>query len=182
MKKIMAFVFCAVSVSGIMARADLDIVFVDSFEAMRKCKDGELASKKIDMDRDSISKELQEKAQEIAKEQGDLESKKATLKPELVAKRQRDIDRKKREFEDLVRDKEEEMKLVMQQHTEHVAMKVEEGIVAVAKDKNVDAVIDKMTGRVLYTKDNNKGDITADTIKYVDAKMTAPENKKTATV
>ena len=58
----------------------------------------------------------------------------------------------------------------MQQKTEELAIKIEESIVSVAKTKDVDAVIDKMTGRVMYTKDDNQGDITRETIVSVDKK------------
>ena len=53
---------------------------------------------------------------------------------------------------------------------------MEEGIVAVEKQKGVDEVIDKMTGRVVYTKEDNRGDITLDAIAQVNKKS----NKATA--
>ncbi len=68
----------------------------------------------------------------------------------------------------------------MQNKTEALATKVEEGIVEVAKRKGVDAVIDKMTGRVIYTKEDNHGDITLDAIAHVD-KRNKDAAKETAT-
>lgn len=148
----------------------LQIAFVDSFEAMRKCKDGEKVSLKIDELRDDASKKIRAEAEKLAKVEMDLKQKAAMLKPQELSKQERNLRNKKIELEDLVKEKEEEIKITMQQETEKLAMQVEEGIRAVAQEKDLDAVIDKMTGRVMYTKDNNKGDITADAIQFVDHK------------
>lgn len=152
----------------------LDIAFVDSFQAMRECEDGKRVGKELDAMRDRLSKEIQDEATKITKEETELNSKASALKPDIIAQNKRKIEKRKRELEDKVRESEEEIKVAMQQRTEELAVKIEEGIVEVAKTKGVDAVIDKMTGRVMYTKDNQKGDITSDAISYV--------NKKTATV
>ena len=158
----------------------LDIAFVDSFQAMRECVDGQRVGKELDTMRDKLSKEIQDEATKITKEESDLNSKSATLKPDILAQNKRKIEKQKRDLEDKVRESEEEIKVAMQQRTEELAVKIEEGIVEVAKAKNVDAVIDKMTGRVMYTKDNHKGDITSDAIAYVDKKSsTVAQNDTT---
>ncbi len=174
-----AALFAAVFVvSGIAAavpaKESLDIAFVDSFKAMRECKEGERVGKELDTMRDKLSKEIQDEAMKITKDESDLKSKASTIKPDMLAKQERELSKQKRALEEKVRESEEEIKLAMQQKTEELAVKIEEGIVAVAKDKGVDAVIDKMTGRVMYTKDERKGDITVDAIAYI--------NKKSSTV
>lgn len=166
------------------AKDNLQIAFVDSFKAMRDCKDGQVVGKELDAMRDKFSKEIQQEAQKIAKEEADLKAKIAALeaqasalKPEAYAREQqslakddRHIKKMKEELQEGVRDKEETIKVVMQQKTEELAGKIEEGIITVAKEKGVDAVIDKMTGRVMYTKEDNTGDITTATIACVDKK------------
>ncbi len=148
----------------------LDIAFVDSFQAMRECEDGQRVGKELDAMRDQLSKEIQDEATKITKEESDLNSKAAALKPEVLAQNKRKIEKQKRDLEEQVRESEEKIKITMQQKTEELAVKIEEGIVEVAKSKGVDAVIDKMTGRVMYTKDDHKGDITTEAIAYVDKK------------
>ena len=148
----------------------LDIAFVDSFQAMRECEDGQRVGKELDTMRDKLSKEIQNEAIRITKEETDLKSKAATLKSDVLAQNERKIAKQKRDLEEKVRESEEAIKVAMQQKTEELAVKIEEGIVEVAKARGVDAVIDKMTGRVMYTKDNHKGDITTDAIAYVDKK------------
>ena len=182
-----AVVAVVIAISGTSSAATreapkeaLDIAFVDSFQAMRECEDGQRVGKELDTMRDKLSKEIQDEATKITKEESDLNSKSATLKPDILAQNKRKIEKQKRDLEDKVRESEEEIKVAMQQRTEELAVKIEEGIVEVAKAKNVDAVIDKMTGRVMYTKDNHKGDITSDAIAYVDKKSsTVAQNDTT---
>ena len=179
MKKKLLFtvVICGISVVGADAKdsslskgSQLNIAFVDSFEAMRKCKDGKQVGDEIDLLRDKASKELKTRAESLAKDEAELKNKASMLKPQELAKQERDFAKKKRDLEEFLREEEENIKITMQQKTEKLAIKIEEGIVAVAKEKNVDAVIDKMTGRVMYTKEDKKGDITKDAIQFVDKK------------
>lgn len=155
------------------AKEALDIAFVDSFQAMRECEEGKRVGKELDTLRDKLSKEIQTEATKITKEESDLKSKASTLKPDILTQNERVLTKRKRALEEKVRESEEEIKVAMQQKTEALAVKIEEGIVEVAKAKGVDAVIDKMTGRVMYTKDNYKGDITADAIACVNKKTIA---------
>ncbi len=198
-KKHTLFVVIVIITSSAFAKDNLQIAFVDSFKAMRDCKDGQVVGKELDTMRDKFSKEIQDEAQKIAKQDTELktkiaalEAKASTLKPEayarekqLLAKEGRRIDKLKQELEESVREKEETIKVAMQQKTEELASKIEEGIVAVAKEKGVDAVIDKMTGRVMYTKDDNTGDITSAAIAFVDKKavtLTAKKDDKSKVV
>lgn len=156
--------------SGLSYAGDrvLDIAFVDSFQAMRECEEGKKVGKELDTIREKLSKEIQEEAQRLATEEKEFKAKLPTMKKELAEQQERNLAKRRRALEDRVRDGEEELKITMQNKTETLAAKVEEGIVQVAKQKGVDAVIDKMTGRVLYTKEDNKGDITLDTIAQVN--------------
>src|SRR5579872_924390 len=153
----------------------LDIAFVDSFQAMRECEEGKKVGKELDTIREKLSKEIQEEAQRLAAEEKEFKAKLPTMKKELAEQQERNLAKRRRALEDRVRDGEEELKITMQNKTETLAAKVEEGIVQVAKQKGVDAVIDKMTGRVLYTKEDNKGDITLDTIAQVNKQTTKKE-------
>lgn len=156
----------------------LDIAFVDSFQAMRECEEGKKVGKELDAVREKLSKEIQAEAQKLAAEEKEFKVKLPTMKKELAENEERKLAKRRRALEDRVRDGEEELKIIMQNKTETLAAKVEEGIVQVAKQKGVDAVIDKMTGRVLYTKEDNKGDITLDAI----AQVNKQSNKKETTI
>lgn len=166
--------------SPAVAPKPMDIVFVDSFQAMRECQEGKKVGKELDTVREKLSKEIQQDAQKLAAQEKELQGKLPTMKKEAADREQRKLAKNRRELEDRVRDGEEELKIMMQNKTEALAAKVEEGIVEVAKRKGVDAVIDKMTGRVLYTKEDNNGDITLDAIAQVD-KSNKEAAKATAT-
>lgn len=173
MKKslLLSVVLCGSVTAGALAKNEaLDIVFVDSFRAMRECEDGERVGKEIDTLREKASNEIRTSAENLTKADADLKSKASMLKPVELAKQERELDKRKRDLQESVGEKEQEIKMVMQQKTEELAIKIEEGVVAVAKEKGVDAVIDKMTGRVMYTKDNNRGDITAEAIVVINQK------------
>ncbi len=172
-KLFLTVVVCGISATGLVAKdtnkaASLEIAFVDSFEAMRNCKAGIEVGKEIDDLRNKASQEIKNDADKLAKTETDLKNKASMLKPQELAKQERDFNKEKRNLEEKLREKEEEIKVTMQQKTEELAVKIEAGIVEVAKEKGVDAVIDKMTGRVMYTKEDNKGDITQEAIARVD--------------
>lgn len=191
-KKYTLFVVVLTIASTTLAKDNLQIAFVDSFKAMRDCKEGQVVGKELDAMRDKFSKEIQQAAQKIAQEDAKLkeqvaalEAKASTLKAEAYAREKqnlakvgRGIEKQKQGLEEDVREKEEAIKITMQQKTEELAVKIEEGIVAVAKAQGVDAVIDKMTGRVMYTKDDNTGDITGAAIAFVDKKSVTVAAKK----
>lgn len=182
---------CALNVTAKTPEKPLSIAFVDSFEAMRECEDGQKVGKEIDVMRDKASAEIKKEAEALAQVDADLKQKSSTLNPQVLAKKGRELEKQRRDLEERVREEEESIKIAMQQKTEVLAAQVEEGIVAVAKERGVDAVIDKMTGRVMYTKDETNGDITKDAIARVDKEsknrtqsitVAAVANKEKATV
>ncbi len=183
--KVIGLVVLSLISSGAFAAKDekraLDIAFVDSFQTMRECDEGKAVGKELENMREKISNEIREQAQKVALREKELQGKASTMKKELFAQQEREIARQKRSLEDDVREAEETLKVTMQSKTEKLAAKVEEGIVEVAKEKGVDAVIDKMTGRVIYTKEDNRGDITAEAIVHVNRRA-AKTDKKDSTV
>ena len=61
-------------------------MFVDSFSAMRECKDGQIVGAEIDKLRDEASKDIRTRAERLAKEESDLKSKASMLKQQELAK------------------------------------------------------------------------------------------------
>lgn len=150
----------------------LDIAFVDSFKAMRECKDGEIAITQINDLTTKISNEVKMDVEKLAKAENELKSKAESgmLKPTEYEKQARGLGKIKRDLEETYREKEEEIKMVRMQKLEEVAIKIEESVRVVAEQEGVDAVIDMTTGRVMYSKNNNKGDITSKTIDRANKK------------
>jgi len=159
---------CAAGLSAKVADKPLNIAFVDSFEAMRECEEGQKVGREIDAMRDKASAQIKAEAEKLAQADSDLKAKASTLNQQVLAKKGRELEKQRRDLEERVREEEEAIKIAMQQKTEVLATQVEAGIVSVAKERGVDAVIDKMTGRVMYTKDADNGDITKDAIARVN--------------
>jgi Skp family chaperone for outer membrane proteins len=159
---------CAAGLNAKVADKPLNIAFVDSFEAMRECEEGQKVGREIDAMRDKASAQIKAEAEKLAQADSDLKAKASTLNQQVLAKKGRELEKQRRDLEERVREEEEAIKIAMQQKTEVLATQVEAGIVSVAKERGVDAVIDKMTGRVMYTKDADNGDITKDAIARVN--------------
>ena len=149
-----------------LADANLKIGFVDSFEAMRNCEPGIKAGKELEAQRDTLSKAIKEDEQKYTQAVNEYKSKSATMSEAARDKEQQKIVKMERDLKAKVEESEESLKLSMQRTTEKLAKDIEQGIVNVAKETDLDAIVDKMTGRVVYAKD--KLDFTSHTIKQMN--------------
>ena len=162
--------------------SNLNIAFVNASQVMQESTGGKKLINDIEKLRNEYLQEIQKEAQKVEKERNDLKAKASTLKPEAFAKEERRIQKMERDFNDLKREKEESIQLIWQQKAEELANEIEQSIVSVAKEKNFDAVIDK-SGRVMYSKDDDKGDITKDVTAFLDQKSStalAAKNQKSS--
>ncbi len=66
---------CGIFTGSVATCKDMQIAFVDSFKAMRECKDGEVVGRELDAMRDKFSKEIQQEAQKLAQKENALKSK-----------------------------------------------------------------------------------------------------------
>jgi len=64
-----------------------------------------------------------------------------------------------REYKNKIQESEEELKIDMQKKTENLARNVDKAVIEIAKEEKLDAVVDKVTGRVIYV--DEKFDFTA---------------------
>lgn len=154
---------------------------VDSFRVMRECDEGQIIAKELDGLREKLSKEIEADSQKLVKRQEDLKAKASTMKKELVEKEQRQLAKDQRALEEKIGESENELKVVMQQKTEKLAMKVETSIIDVAKEEGAELVVDGPSGRVLYMKPGSDRDITGNSIAQVNKamKQELAENKTT---
>jgi len=157
---------------NVLAGSNLKIGFVDTFEVMRNCKSGKEATKDIQMQQETLAKELQEEQQRVAKAMSDFQGKGAALKPEIREKEEKKIVNMRRSLESKAQEYEEDLKITMQRISERIAKEVDEGVIAMAQASSFDAMVDKMTGRVIYTK--AEFDVTEAVTKQVDKKANAP--------
>jgi len=146
------------SCAGTVMADDLKIRFIDTFAAMRESTEGTKVAENIEKKRESIAKQLEADGKKLEAADKEVRAKMSTMSKEAINKEEARITKMKRDLENKVRDGEETLKLEMQQATETLAHKVEKAVDVYAKKENPDAIIDKTTGRVVYT--SGKADIT----------------------
>lgn len=159
---------------------DLKIRFMDVFAAMREGQEGVEVTAKLDLKRQELSKDLEGDGKKLEQAKVEFKSKASTMNDSARAKKEQEIVRMNRDFESKVQSSEEELKLSMQQVTEVLAKEVEQAVTEIAKNENLDAVIDKVTGRVVYT--SGKSDCTSQVIQAMNKnfKTKLARNEKSA--
>lgn len=155
-----------IDVSGSMTPIDLNIRYIDVFGAMRDSKEGKEASEKLDLKRDELGKGIEVVRAKYEAVVTEFKTKAATMNDQARAKKEQEIVKLKRDYESGLQGAEEEMKLVMQQVTEALAKEVEQAVIDLAKKEGLDAVVDKVTGRVIYA--SNKADYTTKVVQSMD--------------
>lgn len=156
---------------------DVKIRFIDTFAAMRESTEGAKVAETIEKKREGIAKQLEADGKKLEAADKEVRAKMSTLSKEAINKEEARLTKMKRDLENKVRDGEETLKLDMQQATENLAHKVEKAVDAYAKTEKPDAIIDKTTGRVVYT--SGKADITDVIKKQMDADYAASKQKTT---
>lgn len=165
-------------------KTDLKIRFVESFDTMRQCEQGVECGKTLEKTREQLSKAIQEDEQKITQKMTEFQSKASTLSASARENEEKKLRKMKTEYDTKLQESEYEMKLAMQKTTEELAQDMEKAVVEVAKKEKLDAVVDTVTGRVLYV--NPSLNITQSVVKEMDKdyRIQVAKNKsaKTETV
>jgi outer membrane protein len=140
-------------------KTDLKIRYIDTFAAMRESEEGIKISKELDQKRKELAKNIENQEKKLTQAMTDYRSKASMLSDNARSKEEQKLAKMKREYENMVKESEEELKLVMQQKTEQLGRQVDKAVAKVAQEDKLDAVIDRMSGRVIYA--SAKGDYTA---------------------
>lgn len=156
----------SIDVSKHMSTGDLKIRYIDAFTAMRDCKQGMEEVAKLEQRRVELAKKIDTEGKKYEALVNEFKAKSATMNETARAKKEQELVRMKRDYESMVQGSEEEMKLVMQQVTELLGREIEQAVTQIAQAEGLDAVVDKVTGRVLYT--SNKSDCTARVVQVMD--------------
>lgn len=155
-----------IDVSKHMSKKDVKLEVFDSFGVMRQCKGGIEQVDKLEERRQALAGKIEVEGKKYEAAVNELKTKAATMSESARAKKEQEIVRMKREYEGLVQGSEEEMKLMMQQITDALGREIELAVAQYAQAEGLDIVIDKVTGRVLYTSD--KSDCTSRIVQIMD--------------
>jgi len=138
---------------------NIEIRFIDSFEVMGGCKEGVKARHDLETKRELLSKDLQKEEQKMTQTMSEYKGKSSMLNDSAREKEEKKLMRMDREYKNKIQESEEDLKIDMQKKTENLARNVDKAVIKVAKQEKLDAVVDKVTGRVIYVDD--KFDFTA---------------------
>ncbi len=145
-------------VSTLENKSDLKIRFMDTFEAMRVSKEGVKVSQELEEKRKELAKKIETEEKRMAQAMTEYRAQASSLSDTARNKKELELTNMKRDYEAMVQKYEEELKLVMQQKTELLAKEVDKAVTRIAKEEGLDAVVDRMTGRVIFA--SQRGDYT----------------------
>lgn len=127
------------------------IAFVDSIYAMRECVEGREAMKQIEAKKEDLTRGLQDDQRKFEKEVKEFEAKQATLSEETRKKEEKRLIKRQGDLQARMQECEEELKALAQRLMERLAKCIEEAAETIAKQANLDAIVDINTGRVIYS-------------------------------
>jgi len=148
---------------------DLKIRFVNSMELMRDTEEGQKISRELQEKYKELAEEIQELNRNLETAAAEFKKKESMLSESAKEAEQKKLMKMKRELEVKAQEAEEEYKLAAQKATERISKEIIDVVEDIAKADDLDAVIDKDSGRALYVKDT--------TANYTD-KVKISMNKK----
>lgn len=137
----------------VYANVNLKVGFVNSFDAMRECQDGKKVTQKIEDRRNSMTKELEEDQAAFQKKMTDFQAKSSVLTQEARQVQEKELRTMRSNLENKAKELQYELETMVSHDTESLARNVEQLCEPLAKEKNLDVVIDAQTGRVFYVKE-----------------------------
>jgi len=162
----------------------LNIGFVESFSIMRECERGKECAQILEAKREQLAKDLAKAEQTYTQRVTEYQAKASTMSSAAREKEEKDIRRLEIDLKTKAQESEHEMKLAMQKMTEELAQNMEAVTIAFAQKNNFDAVVDVMTGKVLYVKPSLN--ISKDVLKNMNTdhqlRVAQAKNQKPAAV
>lgn len=128
--------------------------FINSFEAMRNCAEGQRIAQGIETKRAEMTKELEEDQNAIMKLANDYQTKASVLSEAARQDMEKQIRRMRTDYETKVKESQYELETMISKDTEVLAHAVEQACKPLAIANNLDVIIDEATGRTFYVRDD----------------------------
>ena len=148
----------------------LNIRTVNLADIMRDSEEGKKASLELEQMRNDLTQELEKLQQDFRKQQEDFTVKRATISAEARRKIEEDLLTKSRDIESKAQKAEDKWKYTVQTVGESLTNKAQKTVEVYGKQNNLDLVLDKATGRVLFASD--KTDLTKAMITDMNSEYT----------
>lgn len=132
-------------------KKNLNVAYVDSLNAMRDSKAGQIVTADLEAKRKKMAEELQKCERQFAQEFKEFQEKVSTMSEDAREREQKRLAKLERDFKIKAQEFEEELKLEMQKATEKLSKELDDAVYEYARAANLDVVIDRVTGRVIYS-------------------------------
>lgn len=150
----------------------------DQIAGMSQSEDGKEAQKAMEKLQTDLAAELETKRKNLDERLKLFNAKKETLSTEARQKEEQELMAASNELQGEVRQAQERIRGEMNKVTEKLAKVAEEAAVEIAKAEKVDVLLEKNTGRVIYTK--NGTDLTDKVQKKMNEKTAVAKAKQPA--
>lgn len=130
---------------------DHSIRYINSMEVMQKSEKGKKIGGELEVKRTTWHQEIKEMGEKIQSDIKAYTDRKLTMSEAACEKEEKRLLKAERDYKALIEEREQDFQRAMNIATESLLKEVEKIVAAVAKQEGWDAVIDTLTGRVLYT-------------------------------
>lgn len=132
-------------------KKNLNVAYVDSLHAMRDSKAGQIVTTELEAKRKKMAEELQKCERQFTQDFKEFQEKASTMSEDAREKDQKRLAKLERDFKIKAQEFEEELKLEMQKATEKLSKELDDAVYEYARASNFDVVVDRVTGRVIYS-------------------------------
>ena len=134
------------------AAADFKVGVVDSTDILTKSPQGKKMHDLLKRRSEELGKTLQRQEREISKAMDDFRKQAGIMKDEAKKKRQQELSKRASDFQRRVQDADKQMGVLEQKEMKPLLDKLERAVNEVAKENNLDMVLDKRRSGLLYIK------------------------------
>ena len=134
------------------AAADFKVGVVDSTDILTKSPQGKKMHDLLKRRSEELGKTLQRQEREISKAMDDFRKQAGIMKDEAKKKRQQELSKRASDFQRRVQDADKQMGVLEQKEMKPLLDKLERAVNEVAKENNLDMVLDKRRSGLLYIR------------------------------
>ncbi|HEV2916150.1 MAG TPA: OmpH family outer membrane protein [Candidatus Babeliales bacterium] len=160
--------------------AGMAVEIWDAYSSMGTAGDGKEKQQEMEQLQKEATNTLEQQRQASAKRLDAFNAKKDTLSKEAREKEEQELIALSRDLQNEVQKAQERIRHELNKATEELARTAEQAAIEIAKEDNIDLLIEKNTGRVVYNKETY--DITNRVTQRMDEKRATrlAQNKKTS--
>lgn len=150
-----------------IAKSDVKVGYFNSAEAVSGSKIGKDVFADMEKKQQAAATELKRDEEAYTKKVKDFQTKSATMSPAARQKAEEDLMKSKRNLENKAKDKEEDLRMSMNQAQANIGKYLMDAVTKCAKAEGYDVMVDVITGQT-YVINSNKATSTQSIISSLD--------------